>query len=147
MPLASPGRTPRIDGPRHLCGSLASVCLPFAPRPLRNLIMITIVIISIIIIIIIIINRTQRSGLWPMGKTHIFEKPIQIHWKTQYAWQVPFPKTTHKITTNIKHQNQQTFEDNIENTLLTKNQRNQIQYSKRGIQKHSGKTKTLFKLL
>ena len=65
-------------------------------------------------------SSTQRFGLWPMGKTHISNKHVQIHWKTQYDWQVLFPKATHKITTNMKHQNQQTFEDKNENALLTK---------------------------
>ena len=57
-----------------------------------------------------------------MGKTHIFKINIQIYWKTQYVGQVPFPKTTHKTTTNTQHQNQQTFEDNDEHTLLSKEQ-------------------------
>ena len=71
-----------------------------------------IIIISIMSISSSSSSSTQRFGLWPMGKTHIFKKKhiytfIEKH--DTYVWQVLFPKTTHNITTNMQHQNQQTF--------------------------------------
>ena len=71
-----------------------------------------------VLLLLLLLPNCLVYDLWVK---HTFSKKhIQIHWKTQYVWQVHFPKTTHKITTNIKHQNQQTIGDNNENTLLTK---------------------------
>ena len=83
--------------------------------------------------IIILVPNGLVYDLW--GKRTFSKTHVQIHWKTQYVWQIPFPQTTHKITTNIKHQNQQMFGDNSETHCSQKAQRNHIQYSKWFIQK------------
>ena len=149
---AVPGRA----APRGLRAAHARRLLAQGPvLRVRNMIIIIIMIICFVLTTSSSSSSsssTQRFGLWPLGKTHMFEKPVQTHWKTQYVWQIPFPKTIHKITTNIKHQNQPTFEDNNENTLFTKSSAESDSiFQTKGSKTFGERTKThkttIFKLL
>ena len=80
---------------------------------------IVVVIVVVVVVVVIIVPNGLVYDLWVK---HIFSNNMytSIGKRNQYVWQVPLPKTIYKITTNIKHQSQQTSGNNNENTLLTK---------------------------